>query len=300
MLRKFKLLLSHTYNYATDERFRRFFAHRRLKSISARSRAATSVAERLPSAPSMSEFSKPIAASLNRDGYAMTPNIVTAQQVADLRAYFTDRPVKDPYRPDSPMFCPPKEAPVGTHVAFYTNEEVAMAPHALAIANSPALLEAVGAELGAMPTVSYMAAWWSLPAQDGIAQHAENYHRDVDDYDWVKFFLYLTDVDDDSGPHLYISGSHTEEKLMQIRRYSEDEVFGAFGKEREVKFTGPAGTSFLEKTYGFHRGLPVTKTPRLILQVQYSLTPIVYGPKKPVVALPKEFDPFVNRVYCAQ
>ena len=199
---------------------------------------------------------------------------------------------------DLAPFIGPGNAPAGTHVAFFDHEAVVGAPHALEIANAPALLETVAANLGAKPTISYMTAWWSTPAGDGTAQHAEKFHRDVDDLDFIKFFLYLTDVDEDAGPHVFIRGSHVADKLTTIRRYDDAEVHAAFGRESEVRFTGDAGTCFLEKTYGFHRGYPPKTKPRLIFQVLYSLRETIYGPKRPVVAGGPGFDPFINRIYC--
>ena len=166
------------------------------------------------------------------------------------------------------------------------------------------LLAVAAGMLGAKPTISYMTAWWSLPAGDGTAQHAEKFHRDVDDWRFVKLFCYLTDVDDASGPHAFVRGSHRVNRLTQIRRFSDEEVDRAFDARNIVRFTGAAGTCFLENTNGVHRGIPPLDKPRLIFQVLYSLRPVIYGPKAPVAKLgeagiPGGLDRYVNRVYCA-
>ena len=62
----------------------------------------------------------------------------------------------------------------------------------------------------------------------------------------MKYIVYLTDVDEDSGPHIFIPGSHKQNKLLPIRRYTAAEIAGAFGQGNEKLFVGPAGTSFLE------------------------------------------------------
>lgn len=90
--------------------------------------------------------------------------------------------------------------------------------------------------------------------------------------------------------------------LTEIRRYQDEEVVDAFGAEKQVRFTGQAGSSFLENTYGMHRGYPPVSKPRLILQVLYSLRPVIYGPKSPICTLgqdgvPADIDPYINRVY---
>jgi hypothetical protein len=163
------------------------------------------------------------------------------------------------------------------------------------------VLEAVQSVLGCKPTISVMTAWWSMAGHEQ-GQHAELFHRDYDDWRFVKLFVYLTDVDEGAGPHVYVRGSHREDALMPIRRYSDDEVAAAFGRERFVQFQGAAGTSFLENTFGFHRGLPARVTPRLIFQVVYGQGPILYGPRRPIVdagqvAPGQALDPHVNRIY---
>ena len=136
------------------------------------------------------------------------------------------------------------------------------------------------------------------------AQQAENFHRDVDDVRFLKFFAYLTDVDETSGPHVYIVGSHRENRLTRICRYTDAEIAEAFGTENQHRFTGPAGTAFLENTFGLHRGVPVQTAPRLMMQAVYSLGVAPYGPRRPVARIghdgvPADLDPYINRIYCA-
>jgi hypothetical protein len=283
-----------------EARHRSFWLQRNVRNVPRRLDLAARTAARLP------RFEGPLSAEamarssiLQRDGYVMTPGVAPAAWVDDMRRWFETQPCSDPYRPELPAFVGPTNAPKGTHVAFFDHENVVAAPHALEIANNPVLLETVAANLGAKPTISYMTAWWSTPAGDGTAQHAENYHRDVDDFDFIKFFLYLTDVDEEAGPHVYVRGSHVANKLTTIRRYEDAEVHAAFGRDSEVRFTGQAGACFLEKTYGFHRGYPPKSKSRLIFQVLYSLRETIYGPKRPIIdAKGLGLDPFINRIYC--
>lgn len=281
-----------------ERRQRQFWMQRAVTSIPSRMRRAAATAAGLPHVPTPSAEIARAADELRRQSYSMLPGLIPPEWVADMKAYFSGQPCGDPYRPETGTFVGPENAPKGTHVAFFSNEIASRAPHALDIANMPRIVDAVAADLGARPTISYMTAWWSVPAHEG-AKQAENWHRDVDDYDFTKFFLYLTDVDDDAGPHMLLKGSHLVDKLTPIRRYTDEEVYAAFGKENEIKFTGPAGSCFLEKTYGMHRGFPPKSKPRLIFQVLYSLRETIYGPKQPIVdAKGLGIDPFMNRIYC--
>lgn len=283
-------------------RMTRFLVQRRFQRVAWRDWVADRIAGRIGRGPvAGSPEGQGAAAALTGDGFAMTPWLMTPDRVEEMRRHFAGQPSFNPYKPEHGTFQAPDQAPAGTHVAHFRPEVVVNAPHALAIANDPAVLEAVQAALGCKPTISYMAAWWSI-AGDGQAQHAELFHRDYDDWRFIKLFVYLTDVDAGAGPHIYVRGSHREDRLMPIRRYSDAEVEGAFGRERFVQFEGPAGTSFLENTFGFHRGLPARQTPRLIFQVVYCQGPILYGPPRPIaeagrVAQGLTLDPYVNRVY---
>src|SRR5690606_8644383 len=94
-----------------------------------------------------------------------------------------------------------------THVGHFDDRTILHAPHVLRIANDPEIISAVSGALGARPIISSLIAWWSIP-HAGQAREAELFHRDVDDWRFIKLFVYLTDVDAGAGPHVYVPGSH--------------------------------------------------------------------------------------------
>jgi len=86
-----------------------------------------------------------------------------------------------------------------------------------------------------------------------------------------KLFLYLTDVDETSGPHVFMKDSHASPLLDTGKAQSDEAVRAAFGAGNEIHMVGPAGTWFLADTFGYHKGaLPVTGR-RLMLVPQYNL-----------------------------
>ena len=171
-------------------------------------------------------------------------------------------------------------------------------PDIVALTHHPLLLDVATAYLGCRPTISSMSVWWSLPG-GGAAQEAENYHRDVDDWRFVKFFLYLTDVDAECGPHRFVRGSHRSSRFLLIRRIDDAEVARAFPAADHLEMTGRAGDAFLEDTFGLHKGQPARKGRRLVLQIQYSVNTIPVYDYRPVAAAepPRGFDPYVARLY---
>ena len=170
----------------------------------------------------------------------------------------------------------------------------------MAIANDPRVLGLVEAWMGVKPTLAALRVWWSTPTATGEPEHAELFHRDVDDLQFIKLFVYLTDVGEDTGPHIFVEGWQRIDKLTRIARYTDEQVAEAFGEDAIRRFTGPAGTAFLENTYGMHRGLPPRAGPRLIFQPLYAQRPLIFGPKRPVISaseLSLKVDPYVNRVF---
>lgn len=289
----------------TDSRYRQFYRQRRVTDIPTRESKADTVARQLPGANGRvaDAVAKQEAQILDEQGYVMIPDLLRPEWVAEMAGFFSQNECADPYQRHLGSFKVPGPAPKGVHVAQFNNQTIVRAPHAFEIANDSRVLAVVTEMLGAKPTISLMSAWWSLPA-DGTAQQAENFHRDVDDWRFVKLFCYLTDVDETAGPHVFVKGSHKQNRLTEMRRFTDAETTATFGAESLVRFTGPAGTAFLENTYGVHRGTPPAEKPRLIFQVLYSLRPVIYGPKVPLVragenGIPNGLDPFINRVYCA-
>lgn len=173
------------------------------------------------------------------------------------------------------------EAELGKPIllAQYFNTEVGC-PTIAKLARDPAL-ELIAAEyLGSIPRLVGVGLWWTFPVDatdEDRDRHAHLFHRDVDDFAFVKFFFYITDVDSESGPHVCIRGSHREpphlrrSDHLRLRRYSDDEIESFYGGYRAVSIEGPAGTGFVEDTTCVHKGVTPTSRPRLVLQFEYAL-----------------------------
>jgi len=135
-------------------------------------------------------------------------------------------------------------------------------------------LRAVATEyLGCEPVWSLTAMWWSLPWAGGASSEiAQLFHEDRDHPAFLKFFLYLTDVDDQHGPHVYVRGSHRDRRpeLRADRRFSDDEVARRYDHEDLVTVCGPRGTLFAADTKGLHKGLPPVSGPRLVFQLEFA------------------------------
>lgn len=233
---------------------------------------------------------------LAENGLHLLGSILSPEECDEARNFLSNRRVTDPYRPRN-SFLPLEEGrDSASHVGYHMAKDIVDCPHLVELANRPELLRIAEGFLGCQPVISYMAAWWSYPTPLA-PQQAELFHRDVDDWRFLKLFVYLTDTSADNGAHVYVKRSAPSHQLQEIRRFSDDEVADAFGKGAITALPGQAGEGFFENTFGLHRGLPLQSGVRLMFQAVYSLHPLPYGPRRPVTRRPSGLDPYVNKVY---
>lgn len=220
---------------------------------------------------------------------------IDPQIVKNIKEYLKKLKCHDPYRSDLGDFSI-EDVPITTHTAHYHRADLVQNDDIMKIANDAGILSIVQAFLKAKPTISNVNAWWSFSGREK-AEHAQLFHRDLDDYRFCKLFIYLTDVTSDSGPHIFVKNSSNSNKLSKIRRYSDDEIGNSFGKENILEFVRPEGSFFMVNTYGFHKGLLPLIGNRLLLQIQYSLNPIEIETYEPVALLnDSEFKNYTNRL----
>jgi hypothetical protein len=106
---------------------------------------------------------------------------------------------------------------------------------------------------------------------------AHVYHYDNDGPGFLKYFIYLSAVDADTGAHSFIQGTHGRIKPAQFartRRYERDDLLRHYGAENEMVFAGPAGMILAEDTAGFHKGTTPQRDYRLLLQLEFAMLDI--------------------------
>ena len=237
-------------------------------------------------------------ATLQADGHALLGALLTPSQLGDIHRYLADR-LLAPHGRSLPTF-PAHKPPPGTRMAEYSIVDTLACPHLLALANSAPLVRLAAHYIGCKPTISAIGLRWSYP-QAGNGSGLQGFHRDCDDWRFIKVFVYLTDVDDGAGPHVYVSGTHHEHCSMRLQPYSDDEVAKSYDPSRITSVTGAAGTGFAVDTRGIHKGLVPTQKPRLLLQIQYSLLPVyMYRYEAPQRSAPGHLDGYINRLFVRQ
>lgn len=171
--------------------------------------------------------------------------------------------------------------------------------------------------LGFNPVQDLLSMWWSAPQgrvsagasdrmeidsakSDGVSpdavlldeaiasRAAQLYHFDMDRFKFVKFFVYLTEVGTNNGPHCYVRGSHLRKPaaLLRDERISDREIEQHYRAEDLLELTGPVGTILAVDTRGFHKGKPLLSGDRLIFQLQFSDS--LFGQNYPSIAVGDE------------
>ena len=214
--------------------------------------------------------------ALRSDGYYVFRSQVAPGLVQGLRDFASVTPCSA--RP-----------PTGTEVAYpgpratagrydFSEEVILTSPAAQDWATDPLMRQLASTYLGLPAVLDLVAMWWTTWADpDERDGNAQMFHADRDRLAFVKFFIYLSDVDCNSGPHVYVPGSHRRapRRLQSDRRFTDHEVMltlegGRSHLRAPVEIEGPAGTVFVADTRGLHKGKSPTVGDRLVLQSEFS------------------------------
>ncbi|MGC4116304.1 MAG: hypothetical protein QM765_17365 [Myxococcales bacterium] len=229
---------------------------------------------------------------LRAQGLAPIPPVFTAAELAEVRAFFDEQELVGR---DGQRFRP-GEAPDDVGLGSYPLATLVRCPHLLDLANRPEVLQVARDYLGCAPTISGLRVDWSAPSKRSPG-HVQRFHRDYDDWRFLKLFVYLTDVDDGGGPHEYVLGLQRGSGRFRAEAYSDEEVVRQYGTGHHRRVVGPAGTSFMADTWGIHKGNVPTTGPRMLLQIQYSVLPVFKFAYRPVeLAQATRYDRYVNRL----
>jgi len=235
---------------------------------------------------------------LDHNGYAPLPALLSVDQIADIRSFFRSR-LLAPRSGIGAAFTI-DQVPQDMRMADYSLKDIIDAPHILELANHPSLLQLAARYIGCKPTISALGLRWSFP-NAAAGNDVQAFHRDSDDWRYMKVLVYLTDVDDEAGPHVYVKGTHRTRAPMRLQLYKDAEIRQRYGDDQLIVATGAAGFGFAVDTSGIHKGAVPTRKPRLMLQIQYSLLPAFsyhYTPQPYRGSL--VLDSYINRLFCAR
>lgn len=233
-----------------------------------------------------------VVATLRRSGWTPLPPLLDNAQVAQVLEYLKQKELTagdgTRFKSDAP--------PPNVSLASFPIATVLHCPHVMELMNRPQILAIARNYLGCTPTISGLRIDWSCPTAGGPGD-VQQFHRDYDDWRFLKLFMYLTDVDDESGPHEFVAGSHVYSGRIRARPYAKEALQREYGADQLVRVHGKTGTCFMVDTWGIHKGNVPMHAPRMMLQIQYSLLPVLKFAYQPIdVELPPQFHRYANRL----
>ena len=98
------------------------------------------------------------------------------------------------------------------------------------------------------------------------------YHYDLDDFHTLYFSFYLSPVDEESGAHVLIPGTHGAKSVSQLFRtlnFSDHEIEERRPKMQPMTICGNPGDGFVEDPFCFHKALPPKSRHRYVLQLRF-------------------------------
>lgn len=141
------------------------------------------------------------------------------------------------------------------------------------------MLDVANSYLGMWSKLEYVDMWYSVPQPESADRiSSQRWHRDFNDRRLVKVFLYLVDVDEQTGPFQYAAGSAPGGPYGDAWPWRplgenyppENELEQRIPEDAVRTFTGPKGTLLFCNTAGFHRGGFATGRPRVLATATYS------------------------------
>jgi len=133
--------------------------------------------------------------------------------------------------------------------------------------------------LKCIPLITYIAIWYS-PNNKKIHKSSQFMHLDHEDYKQIKGFIFLEDINEDSGPLVIIDKKNSENienqlnyRMTEKYKRIDDKILKNYKK---ISLTGKKGTVVLLDTSScLHFGSRKASNSRLVLSFQF-ITPFAF------------------------
>jgi Phytanoyl-CoA dioxygenase (PhyH) len=228
--------------------------------------------------------------ALDRDGYYVFRKKLDPALCHQLELFARSSPaVLRPSQPQKPERLVFDEAAPAAPTYHFDEAQLVSVPEIQRLLGDETLICLANRYLRGMPLSDLVAMWWSVswPGQ-ASTEAAQLFHFDNDRVRFLKIFFYLTHVDTETGPHVFVRGSHRErpDPFYEIRRFSDDEVAAQYPEKEIVEIIGEPGTIVAVDTSGLHKGKPPERLHRLLLQIEFATS--LFGQKYNGVVVPKD------------
>lgn len=140
------------------------------------------------------------------------------------------------------------------------------------------LLHIANAYLRMLTRLRYYNVWHTYVTQSAPRQ-SQLWHRDREDYQILKVFVCMTDVNEGAGPFTYAPGTHMlgnsrgePESFVEgkVARTTDAQMAAIVPEDRWVVATGDVGTILFADTRGFHKGGLARERDRLLYTCMFT------------------------------
>lgn len=242
--------------------------------------------------PKLNQLQENIVKKLDKDGIAVTHlNELFPREdiLSELHEYLKKREhrvyqnTKKPFLEDLIAEIPE----LGLEVPFFN------------LATNDTVLDIVNSYLGMHGRLNHFNVRRTIVAKNQLPYHSQNWHRAPQEQKNCRVYIYLNDVDEDSGPFMYIPQSVTGKKYADVAPLtpfmtgyvSAEAVELKVPENERMTVTGKAGTVIFCDSTGLHRGGLSTERPRIMStfgygapsfreNIQYSFSNKVYDSLK--------------------
>jgi hypothetical protein len=140
------------------------------------------------------------------------------------------------------------------------------------------VLEIANAYLGMYTRLRYVNVWHTF-ASTAAARQSQLWHRDREDRYILKLFVYLSEVDETSGPFTYAPRTHAKGNVRKVpasfveggvHRTRDEQMEEVVSADRWIKCEGPPGTIVFADTRGYHKGGLARENDRIIYTCMFT------------------------------
>jgi hypothetical protein len=215
-----------------------------------------------------------IVKTLNKNGYFLDSKKITEQDVNNLKNLTKKLSFKSQNKNYGYQHYTGKEVTFMSTYR-YCEEELISENCVLEIISNPYFINIAKNYLKAEPVLAAVNMWWSTNYSNiDLDENAQKYHFDLERLKWLKIFFYLTDVNDENGPHKYVESTHKifskPYKFLKkgYQRIDDEEIERHYGEKKIKSINGKMGTVIIGDTSCFHKGTLPSGKPRLIFEFE--------------------------------
>ncbi len=174
------------------------------------------------------------------------------------------------------------DAEIPYRISLYENLDKNIQKEIVSFASSDEMLATALKYMKVFPILTRVQIYLNIPREESQVRGAMFWHRDTFGYKNLDFFMYLTDVDDESAPFYFLKKKITASSFMAFDKLRPgnkpgergkvdlDEFSKYFKEDQILKMTGKPGTAaFLDSFSTYHRGGYCKSKERVVLRFCY-------------------------------